>query len=152
MTSNNTNSDIVFSQVTGDQLGLVNRFYKANGHKGKCGREDRVYVARSLQGIVAAVRFTLKGRAWLLRGLWVAQDKRRQGLGYQLLGYCLPKFSEPVWCYPYAYLITFYRKAGFLEQGCESAPDNIASPWRMYRMRGESFALMSYSQQLPGGN
>ncbi|MGY0217463.1 GNAT family N-acetyltransferase [Endozoicomonadaceae bacterium StTr2] len=146
MTSNNTNPDINFSQVTGDQLGLVNRFYTANGHKGKCHREDQVFIARDKQQIIAAVRFTQKGKVWLLRGLWVALTRRRQGIGQALLQYCMPRFDTPVWCYPYDHLIMFYHNAGFLEQTDKQAPEVIAAPWRNYHQSGKTYALMCHQK------
>ena len=135
---------LTFSLATEDQLGLVNRFYRTNGHKGKCGRNDRVYIARDSQAIVAAVRFSEKVDVWLLRGLWVAVSQRRQGIGGMLLQYCLPEFNKPVWCYPYEHLAAFYKQYGFCEQHPETAPNDIATQWQAYRQRGHTFTLMQY--------
>ncbi|CAM3738465.1 GNAT family N-acetyltransferase [Parendozoicomonas haliclonae] len=133
---------LTFQQATGSELGLVNRFYKANGHKGKCGRDDRVTLARSGDRIVGAVRLIHKGDIWLLRSLWIAGDQRRLGIGGQLLTACLQGLNAPVWCYPYAYLVDFYTAHGFCSALPEQAPAVIARPWQAYRDNGEEFALM----------
>ena len=152
---NRINQTIVVP-VTGPELGLVNRFYRANGHKGKCGRDDRVFVLKS-EGtgtssvIHAAIRYTAKPKPessdqhyWLLRGLWVEGNSLRQGLGGQLLEESLKGFREPVWCYPYEHLIRFYQNHGFLSVDPGQAPENIASSWQAYQRRGEDFGLMVY--------
>ncbi len=133
--------ELIFQRCPDEEFGLVNRFYKANGHKGKCGRSDLVFCARKPEGIVAAVRLTPKGNHLLLRGLWVATHLRSQGIGSQLLS-IFGDMKQTIWCYPYAHLRDFYTAAGFTEVLAEEVPEAIAAPWKAYRYRGEDFLLM----------
>ncbi len=143
MTLNNL-PELQLCRITTERLGLVNRFYKANGHKGKCGRDDLVFTAGQTSSILAAVRFTAKSEGYLLRGLWVAVDQRGKTIGKRLLDYSLQQFHSPVWCYPYQHLVSFYNKCGFQEVHADQIPDDIASPWEAYRSCGETFALMQH--------
>ncbi|MCL6269370.1 GNAT family N-acetyltransferase [Sansalvadorimonas sp. 2012CJ34-2] len=136
--------NLEFHQVTDERLGLVNRFYKANGHKGKCSREDLVFTAQNKSKIAGAVRYIPKADGFLLRGLWVDEQLRGNRIGYQLLQFSVKHLHAKIWCYPYQHLIGFYNSCSFVEVEAGDVPTVIGDPWHSYQRRGETFGLMQY--------
>ena len=122
---------------------LVNRFFKANGHKGKVRSDERVFVLKHNQQIVAALRACPKAKGYLLRSIWVATQQRGQGFGLTLIRAALTCLSPaPCWCYPYNHLRDFYLKAGMTLLAPEQTPLEIRSPWESYNRKGHDFLLM----------
>ncbi|MBE9397266.1 GNAT family N-acetyltransferase [Pontibacterium sp. N1Y112] len=135
------------SAVTEEELYLLNRFYKRNGHKGKADSKDKAYWLITDEKIAAAVRFTPTAEGTLLRGLWVDCNIRRQGLGGLLLKACSSYWKQQAcYCFPYQHLQEFYAKAGFTPAD-ESTPPQYQSQLIRYQQRGEELILMQY--QLP---
>ena len=133
-----------FSQLSQEQFPLVNRFYKANGHKGKARGNETLYVMRETQDIIAAVRLCPKRDGWLLRSLWVAKSRRGEGIGTMLLHNVLATPEHhPCWCYPYDHLKAFYQAAGFQQQPADEAPEQIREPFEAYQAKGNHLLLMT---------
>ena len=135
------------SAVAEDELYLLNRFYKRNGHKGKADKHDTAYWLKTDETIAAAVRFTAAAEGTLLRGLWVDRNLRRKGLGGLLLQACSSYWKQQAcYCFPYQHLREFYAKAGFIPAD-ESTPTHYQEQLIRYQQRGEDLILMQY--QLP---
>ncbi|WP_372831855.1 GNAT family N-acetyltransferase [Pontibacterium sp.] len=135
------------SAATEEELYLLNRFYKRNGHKGKADSRDKAYWLKTDDKTIAAVRFTPTAEGTLLRGLWVAQELRGQGLGGILLQACSSYWKQQAcYCFPYQHLQEFYAKAGFAPAD-ESTPPQYQKQLIRYQQRGEDLILMQY--QLP---
>ncbi|KEQ17937.1 GNAT family N-acetyltransferase [Endozoicomonas numazuensis] len=127
---------------------LVNRFFKENGHKGKVRPDERVFILRHDNTIVAALRATPKANGYLLRSVWVHREMRSKGLGSRLMNSVLESLSPaPCWCYPYPHLSAFYEKVGFNITEPARVPSEIAAPYLAYRDRGESFLLMALPEK-----
>ena len=129
------------------QLPLVNRFFKANGHKGKARSNERVMVLKEDGGIVAALRACPTSQGYLLRSVWVDTQRRGEGVGSQLLNWALPVLNSDCWCYLYNHLMGFYEKSGFVVVEPEQVPEDIAKPYLNYRSKGQSFLLMAFHQR-----
>jgi len=128
-----------------EQYPLVNRFYKANGHKGKARGNETIYVIRDQQMIVAAVRLCPKQEGWLLRSLWVARERRGEGIGSILIKDVMARPEHtPCWCYPYDHLTAFYESAGFILLTVKEAPEDISGPFEAYQKKGNRILLMGY--------
>ncbi len=113
---------------------LVNRFFKANGHKGKAKGGERVWVLRQGE-IVAALRACPKAHGYLLRSVWVSSGRRRESLGTTLLQQSLSQLPT-CWCYAYPHLEQFYQRAGFITVEPEQTPADIHEPYRRYQQQG----------------
>ena len=126
-------------------LPLVNRFYKANGHKGKAKGNERVFVLEQNSNIVAALRACPEENGYWLRSVWVALPLRGQKLGSQLLKQAVLELSPaPSWCYPYDHLKKFYLQSGFKEIALETTPDSIQSRYLTYCKKQPELLLMIY--------
>ncbi|MGB0733061.1 MAG: GNAT family N-acetyltransferase, partial [Pontibacterium sp.] len=79
--------DIRFHQLSAEDLPTLRRFYRQHGHKGKPASHEVCYALSHTDcKIVAGIRFRpYQPDHLLFRGLWVAKDKRYQGLGKTLL-------------------------------------------------------------------
>ena len=127
---------------------LANRFFKANGHKGKARGDERVFVLRDdNDAIKAALRACPRESGFLLRSVQVDCRDYRQGLG-QLLVSETVKQLQPVscWCYPHSHLQTFYEKNGFSLIDENKAPEEIRQPFIRYRQQGQTLLLMTTSR------
>ena len=129
---------------------LVNRFFKANGHKGKARSNERVFVLRSESKIVAALRACPRSEGFLLRSVWVAISKRGCGYGLELVKKTVQVLSPSrCWCYPYQHLRHFYVLASFKELAPEAVPSDITLPWKSYLKNGQAFLLMESNVTSP---
>ncbi len=138
---------MILEELNRIQLPLVNGFYKANGHKGKPRSDERVLVLRDKGAIVAALRACPRKTGYLLRSVWVALDRRSEGIGTLLTEKTLVVLNNDCWCYPYSHLQNFYETVGFLLKEPDQVPEDIAVPYENYRSKGEAFLLMAFSKR-----
>ena len=137
-----------FQRVEPERLALVDRFYRAQGYKVKCGANERVYVIENTSdGFIAAARLVPQssGHYWL-RNLLVANSWRGQGIATGLIQQLLPDLA-PLGCYCFAlpHLTDFYTALGFVAAPSH-CPDDILRTYTTYRTRGRDWVLMGYIQ------
>lgn len=95
-------------------LAHIQAFYSSVGYGGGIHPGDRVLVARADQSILAVVRLCSESGTLVLRGMYVAEEKRGQGIGARLLESASAEIgSSECWCIPYSHLTDFYSRAGF---------------------------------------
>ncbi len=138
----------VFQPVEPVRFALVDRFYRAQGYKVKCGVNERVYaIADNDEGFIAAARLVPQssGHYWL-RNLLVASAWRGQGIATGLMQKLLPDLA-PHGCYCFAlpHLTGFYTALDFA-QNPSHCPEDILRTYNTYRARGRDWVLMGYSQ------
>lgn len=127
---------------------LIDRFYRAQGYKVKCGANERVYsITHATEGFIAAARLVLQhsGHFWL-RNLLVASERRGQGIATSLMQQLLPDLA-PKGCYCFAlpHLTDFYSALGFATNPSH-CPEDILRTYTTYRTRGRDWVLMGYIQ------
>lgn len=130
------------------RFALVDRFYRAQGYKVKCGVSERVYaITNNAEGFIAATRLVPQssGHYWL-RNLLVASDWRGQGIATGLMRKLLPDLA-PLGCYCFAlpHLTNFYTALGFVHNPSH-CPEDIFRIYNTYRTRGRDWVLMGYIQ------
>lgn len=135
-----------FQVIEPVRFALVDRFYRSQGYKVKCGVNERVYAFSADEGaFVAAARLVPQssGHYWL-RNLLVDKSFRGQGLASELIHRFLPDIS-PLGCYCFAlpHLENFYSRLGFTAQP-EHCPEDIVRTYQTYRNRGRDWILMGY--------
>lgn len=130
---------------------LVNRFYKAQGYKGKARGNEIVFTLQQRQ-IVAALRIVPLAEQWLLRGVWVDSKLRRQGLGQALLEGITPLLTmSEYYCFAEQNVVPFYLKVGFIMQDSHTLPVPILQRFKTYQQRNAQLhSLMWQRPSSPG--
>ena len=131
--------DIELEETT-DQAGVLS-FYNRVGYGGGLYPDDRLLVARENRSIVAAVRLCDEEGFLVLRGMYVAEERRGQGLGSRLLESASSAIgSSECWCVPYTSLRDFYSRIGF--QKSESIPAFLMARCEQYTESGQLVTVM----------
>lgn len=126
-----------------EELERVNRAYAAWGYPAGAAQEDTVVIAERGSDLVGLVRGTVEHGVQLLRGMYVAPQAQRQGVGSALLHRFVEKLGEhDCYCIPYAHLTNLYGAGGFQPLAPEDAPDFLATRLAEYRNDGGDVLLM----------
>ncbi|WP_062065164.1 GNAT family N-acetyltransferase [Cellvibrio sp. OA-2007] len=127
---------------------LIDRFYRAQGYKVKCGTSELVYaIAAESEGFIAAARLLpqTSGHFWL-RNLLVANDWRGQGIATGLMQQLLPNLApQGCYCFALPHLTGFYSALDFT-QNPTHCPEDILRTYTTYRARGRDWVLMGFIQ------
>ena len=134
---------VVLDWMTGNDQGLVTPFYEEVGYTCVIHPEDRILTAREGDRIVAAVRLCREENSLVLRGMYVAPDRRGRGIGSRLLD-SLETTMGPAkcWCVPFAHLQDFYSRIGFSECTPEQAPEFLKNRAAEYEKSGLRVIIM----------
>lgn len=138
----------VFQRIEPMRFALVDRFYRVQGYKVKCGANERVYaIANTSEHFIAATRLVPQssGHYWL-RNLLVAGDWRGQGIATGLMHKLLPDLApQGCYCFSLPHLTNFYAMLGFIQHPSH-CPEDILRTYNTYRTRGRDWVLMGYIQ------
>lgn len=123
---------IVLREMSTSELTAVRSFYRDVGYGGRARSSDRVVSALDGVGIVAALRLCEEESCLVMRGVYVAADRRSQGIGTSLVRFAEQWFhARDIWCLPYAHLVPFYGRFGFSQVSENEAPEFLrARLWR----------------------
>lgn len=127
-----------------EKYGLADRFYRENGYRLSCTRNDIVIVARTIDdGLIASVRLLKQrsGHFWM-RNLLVAKEYRSRGLGRYMIDACMA-YTRPAGCYCFVVpqLRDFYEALGFTVNPTH-CPDDIRANYDRYHQRGRDWVLV----------
>ena len=125
-------------------LERVRAFYRASAYAGEVAAADRVVMAEEGNCIVGLVRLVRESGVVVLRGMRVAPDQQRQGIGARMLATVDQVLrTEACYCIAYQHLLAFYGRIGFQELGPAAAPPFLAQRLNDYRARrAERFCLL----------
>ena len=126
-----------------DELKRINDAYTAFRYSGKAEPKDTVILAERGSDLVGLVRGTVEQGVQMLRGMYVAPDTQRQGVGSALLRRFVELLGEhDCYCLPYTHLTGFYGADGFQPLAPEDAPVFLATRLTEYRKDGGDTLLM----------
>jgi GNAT superfamily N-acetyltransferase len=126
-----------------DERNRVNAAYRDWGYCGRAEREDTVILAELEGEMIGLVRQNLEGGVVMLRGMCVAPNMQRQGVGTAMLGEFVKHLGErDCYCIPYEHLVNFYGRYGFEVLSPENAPAFLAKRLAHYRADGGQVLLM----------
>ena len=129
-------------------LACVQSFYASVGYGGGAHPGDRLLVSREGQSIVAAARLCTEDGTLVLRGMYVAEGRRGQGIGSRLLESISEAIgSSECWCIPYTHLTGFYSRIGFQVCEGETIPPFLAERWERYTGNGQKVVIMKRPAQ-----
>lgn len=115
----------------------VRAFYEQVGYGGGVSEADTVLAAFAGERVAGEVRLCEEHRVFVLRGMVVAPDCRRQGIGRALLSHCLPWLDRSeAFCLPYDHLIGFYGEAGFAPASIDALPPFLRDRLEGYLAKG----------------
>jgi N-acetylglutamate synthase-like GNAT family acetyltransferase len=110
-------------KLSSDQHGAAQDFYATVGYQITVQPDDYVVAAYAGDCIVGIVRLSYDHDAITLRGMMVAPDYQRQGIGTQLLRTLSTVIGSQIcWCLPHGWLEGFYGQIGFVKIDERQAP------------------------------
>ena len=119
-------------------LAQVRAFYEQVGYGGGVSDADTALAACADERVVGAVRLCEEHGVIVLRGMFVAADSQRQGVGSALLARCLPRLERgEAFCLPYDHLVGFYARAGFVPIPKTALPPFLVERLDGYRSTGQ---------------
>jgi predicted N-acetyltransferase YhbS len=125
-------------------MARIRAFYEAVGYGGGVHDADLAFAATLDGRVVGAVRLCEEAGLTVLRGMYVAPECRRQGVGSALLSACLPWLEwRTAFCLPYLHLADFYGQAGFRPAPPETLPRFLAERLAAYALKGQAVLAMS---------
>jgi GNAT superfamily N-acetyltransferase len=135
---------IVVRRARACELQRIQAFYRSTGYGGGVSPEDRVFVAEHASALLGAVRLVREHGVTVLRGMRVAEDSRRRGVGTQLLAAVRDALAdEECFCLPYRHLIAFYGQIGFACSEPSAGPPFLAQRLAQHHARSAGdFVLM----------
>jgi N-acetylglutamate synthase-like GNAT family acetyltransferase len=137
--------NIDFMERSNETIDAINSFYAAAGYNGRATDEDKVFLAKSGEKILGAVRITKENRSPILRGMFIHPDHRGSRIGLNLLKILpeyLNSFREPCYAIPHDHLLNFYGKIGFTEVMPDEVPEFLKERFMEYCNRGLRVSLI----------
>ncbi|TDV70263.1 GNAT family N-acetyltransferase [Pseudomonas sp. LP_7_YM] len=121
------------------QRPLLAKFYKAQRSGMRARGEAQMWVAKD-KDIVAALCMTPVTDGRWLSGLFVAPDRRGQGIARALIEAALGANEGSVWLFCDPHLLVFYQRAGFIE--ADDLPEELRARLTRYRQTKALLALV----------
>lgn len=126
-----------------EELARVRDAYSAWGYDTGAQPGDTVYVVEREGHVIGLVRRTAEGGTLMLRGMRVAPEAQRQGVGTRMLEAFVAELSgRECFCISYAHLVDFYGQYGFEVESPDRAPAFLADRLARYRTKGLNVIIM----------
>jgi N-acetylglutamate synthase-like GNAT family acetyltransferase len=110
---------------------LVNRFYKRVYKKGLARKDERVFVLQD-KALICSAKLKQLDQQQLLTGVACAPEYRGKGYASLLIKKMMLEQKQPVYCFPYAHLLPFYTRLGFICADVRSVPEIIRARFSAY--------------------
>src|SRR5579883_1878743 len=136
-------ADVLIRIARANEIPSISAVYADWGYGPGAAPEDTDWLAEALDRLIGIVRVAPEHGALVLRGMRVAEEWRRAGIGARMLqsvGLWLE--DRECYCIPYAHLTAFYGRAGFVEIAPPDAPPFLSARWAAYRQRPLDVVIM----------
>lgn len=131
------------------ELARIAGFYEAVGYGGGVSPADVTLAAYKDGQLAGVVRLCDEHGVIVLRGMQVAPEFQRQGIGRALLARCLPWLDRgTAWCLPYDHLARFYGEAGFEPAPPDALPAFLSERLAGYLASGQRVMAMRRSASI----
>jgi GNAT superfamily N-acetyltransferase len=118
--------------------------YRAWNYQGAIGPDDKVWMAEFAGELIGIVRVVPEEGTFVLRGMRVAEEWRRHGIGSQILRAVAEWLGKrECYCLPYVHLVEFYSQIGFSEIAPVLAPAFLARRLGEYRGKALDVTIMA---------
>jgi GNAT superfamily N-acetyltransferase len=132
--------------VRAAQSSDINRIfgaYETWGYRGGIQPEDTAWLAEAADELIGVVRIAPENGTLVLRGMRIAEQWRRRGIGSQMLRVLAAWLgNRECYCVPYAHLVDFYGQIAFTEIAPDAAPRFLAERLAEYRRRALNVTIM----------
>lgn len=119
--------------VQTEQRAALQTFYRRNRYKGRVQHSEEVWCVLQDSAILAAARMSATGQYPVLRGVWVDQQCRRQGVGRFLLQTLAAQgHLRGYYCFAEASLLPFYQWVGFESVPVSQTPSGLQRALQRY--------------------
>ena len=131
---------IRFAEKT--EYSAVLEHYRSCHYNAVLGDDDRVVIAIENE-IIGAVRIAIEHDSKVLRGMQIAADRQREGIGSVMLKFLADHVDlSDCYCIPFRHLTKFYGLIGFEEIEAKDAPPFLAGRLEDYLNRGLDTIVM----------
>jgi N-acetylglutamate synthase-like GNAT family acetyltransferase len=130
-----------------NDIGRIATAYSAWGYGGGITPDDTAWVAEAADELIGVVRVAPEHGILVLRGMRIADQWQRRGIGSRLLTSVGSWLDEARICYcvPYTHLVHFYGQIGFVEIAADAAPTFLSSRVAEYKRRSLDVLIMMRS-------
>ncbi len=129
----------------------LNHFLKTHNEQ-KAAKGDLNFILEYQQQIIGSARLIKQTETVLwLRGLYIVEDYRHQGLGSKLIHdihHHIKQTTSPptmIFAFPYAHLHNFYSDLGYVSCVIETLPKSLQEKYRSSRAQGKTWLLMKHN-------
>ncbi|HDS1050330.1 MULTISPECIES: GNAT family N-acetyltransferase [Pseudomonas] len=124
---------------------MLDHFYRQHSSRMRAASDAELWVARA-PGIIAGLSLSAVGEGFWLTGLFVAPQRRNQGVAARLVEAALAQVGGPVWLFCHPDLMPFYQRLGF--DLAQQLPEALASRLLRYQRNKRLVALQRSQSSL----
>lgn len=138
-------SGIYTIKRTTEPLGEIISFYESQGYYGGAKEEDVILLTKENDELICVLRIAVESNIPVLRGMFLREDKRGNGLGKKILKEIEPllhEYMKTSYCIPKSHLESFYALIGFKKINPSEAPSFLKERINGYLHEGYDVILM----------
>ncbi|HXJ40980.1 MAG TPA: GNAT family N-acetyltransferase [Bryobacteraceae bacterium] len=125
------------------ELNRILAAYKNWGYGGGITPDDTAWLAEVATELIGIVRVAPECDILILRGMRIAEQWQRRGIGGQMLRIVAEWLGKrECYCVPYTHLVHFYGQIGFVETEAAAAPSFLALRLDEYTRRSLDVTIM----------
>ncbi|MEB8058951.1 GNAT family N-acetyltransferase [Pseudomonas fulva] len=117
---------------------MLDHFYRQQGSRMRAPAQGKLWVARA-PGIIAGLSLSEVESGQWLTGLFVAPDRRSEGVGMQLVAKALENACGSTWLFCHPTLANYYARQGFAPAG--ELPQSLRDKLQRYQRSKALIAL-----------
>jgi GNAT superfamily N-acetyltransferase len=136
--------DVSIRIARSNDISRIATAYSQWGYGGGITPADTAWLAEAAGELIGVVRVAPEHGTLVLRGMRIAEQWQRLGIGTRLLtavGSWLDE-GRKCYCVPYTHLVHFYGQIGFVEIATAAAPTFLSSRVAGYKHRSLDVLIM----------
>jgi N-acetylglutamate synthase-like GNAT family acetyltransferase len=135
--------NITVRMAQSSDLNRILTAYDTWGYGGGMKAEDTAWLAEVANELIGIVRIAPENGTLVLRGMRIAEQWRRRGIGSRMLRVLAAWLgNRESYCVPYTHLVDFYGQIGFVEVAPAATPAFLAQRVAEYRRRSLNVTMM----------
>ncbi|MBU6299547.1 MAG: GNAT family N-acetyltransferase [Alphaproteobacteria bacterium] len=125
-------------------------FYATVGYFDAIADDCSVFAAQLDGRIIGVARLAPENGVMVLRGMMVAKQHQRNGVGARLLQFMAPRMAgSDVFCLPHGWLEEFYGQVGFVKIDPSEAPEHLQERLTKQRPKYPEMIIMARRSARP---